>query len=150
MIAWLWETCGQRGLELVVDRQGGRTRYAPLLAALLPRARLEVVRERPGRCEYRLTAPPEGGRGRRVSARRMRIVFAERAELRSLPVALASCLAKYARETCMDAFNVYFGALQSGLRPTAGYTTDGRRWLAEAVAALHEAGLDPDVLVRAR
>jgi len=36
----------------------------------------------------------------------------------------------------MDAFNAYFAELQPGLRPTAGYTTDGRRWLAEARSAL--------------
>ena len=80
----------------------------------------------------------------------MRIAFAERAENASLPVALASCLAKHARETCMRAFNAYFGSLQPGLRRTAGYRPDGRRWLREARAAIIASGLRAFELVRQR
>jgi hypothetical protein len=50
----------------------------------------------------------------------------------------------------MNAFNAYFGALQPGLRPTAGYVTDGRRWLAEARTALARAGVEEKNLVRER
>ena len=64
--------------------------------------------------------------------------------------ALASCLAKYTRETCMAAFNAYWCERQPGLKPTAGYTTDGRRWVAEAEATLARADLPDDVLVRRR
>ena len=32
----------------------------------------------------------------------------------------------------MEAFNNWFEARQPGLKPTAGYTTDGRRWLEDA------------------
>jgi ribonuclease HII len=80
----------------------------------------------------------------------MRIVFQERAESVSFPVALASCLAKYARETWMEGFNAYFASLQSGLLPTAGYVTDARRWLEEAGPALALCGLDRTALVRER
>ena len=65
-------------------------------------------------------------------------------------VALASCLAKYARETVMEGFNEYFGRLQPDLQPTAGYTTDGRRWLKDAEACLREAGVERSLLVRDR
>lgn len=80
----------------------------------------------------------------------MRVVFAERCEERSFSVALASCLAKYGRELGMMAFNRYFGGLQPGLKPTAGYTTDGRRWLKEAKPALSLAGVPQGVLIRDR
>jgi len=86
----------------------------------------------------------------RDAGRGMRILFAERAEQGSLPVALASCLAKYTRETCMAGFNAYWCERQPGLKPTAGYTTDGRRWVAEAESALVRAALPDDVLVRRR
>jgi hypothetical protein len=88
-------------------------------------------------------------RGGRV-VRHMRITFAERAETISFSAALASCLAKYARETCMDAFNAYFESLQPGLKPTAGYRNDAWRWLEEAVTAIERSGLERSDLVRER
>ncbi|MEM7310924.1 MAG: hypothetical protein AAF682_29915 [Planctomycetota bacterium] len=123
----LWEEQGEARPQVVVDRQGGRMRYGPLLARGLPDADVRLVREDEGHSEYEVVA-----RDRR---RAMRLVIVEKAEDRAFPVALASCLAKYARELVMGAFNAYFEELQPGLRPTAGYTTDGRRWLEEAEPA---------------
>ena len=37
-----------------------------------------------------------------------------------------------------------------GLRPTAGYVQDGRRWVAEAQRALADSGLAREVVERAR
>jgi hypothetical protein len=96
------------------------------------------------------SAAPGSRAGTERTPRRMRVVFAERAESLSFCVALSSCLAKYARETCMNAFNEYFGSLQPGLRPTAGYTTDGWRWLAEAEPAIARSGVALEHLVRRR
>ena len=120
-------------------------RYGPLLRETFPEARIAVLREDRPRSDYLLVARASDG-----APLRMRVAFAERAERASLPVALASCLAKYTRELCMTAFNAYFGALQPGLRPTAGYFTDGRRWLADARAALESAGVEGRDLVRDR
>jgi len=50
----------------------------------------------------------------------------------------------------MEAFNAYFTSLQPDLRPTAGYTTDGRRWLKDAAPALATAQLQDRVLLRER
>ncbi len=138
----LWERHASHGLHLSVDRHGGRAHYGPLLARGFPEAAVERVRETPGLSEYRLAE--------RAGPRRMRILFAERAESRSFAVALASCLAKYVREACMQAFNAYFAELAPELRPTAGYSQDGRRWIREATPHLARAGLDPLELVRER
>lgn len=138
----LWERHGAEDLHLVVDRHGGRFHYGPLLGRAFPEAQVELVRERPSLAEYRLAE--------RDGPRRLRLLFAEKGESRSFATALASCLAKYARETCMQAFNAYFCGLAPDLKPTAGYTEDGRRWLAEATPHLERAGLDPQVLVRRR
>ena len=89
-------------------------------------------------------------RGAPAAPRRMALEFTAQGELRSFPVALASCLAKYARETEMDAFNAYFGEHQPDLRPTAGYRNDGWRWLAEARTALERTAVDETTLVRER
>jgi hypothetical protein len=136
----LFDDHAREGLDLLVDRHGGRMRYAPLLRETFPEATVTIFDEESCRSEYRVT---DGSRW-------MRIVFAERAESASLPVALASCLAKHARETCMRGFNAYFLSLQPGLRGTAGYLNDGRRWLREARSALAAAGLPDSELVRAR
>ncbi len=131
-------------LKLVIDRLGGRSRYGRLLESALPECEIVGRREGSQRSEY-LLGPRRGGQGERL-----RVLFAERAEQGSFAVALASCLAKYARETAMQAFNEYFCARQSGLKPTAGYTSDGRRWLREAEAALRASGIGPERLVRTR
>jgi len=143
LLRHLWDAHGHEGVHVIVDRQGGRFHYARLLLRGFPSAGLSSVFESPAHSEYRLESKEPGGRT-------MRLTFAEGAERRAFSVALASCLAKYAREVCMDAFNRYFGALQPGLRPTAGYTTDGRRWMREAAPALERARVSREVLVRER
>jgi len=50
----------------------------------------------------------------------------------------------------MRAFNDYFGSLQPGLKPTAGYFSDGWRWLEEAAPAIALSGLHRSRLVRER
>ena len=141
----LWKEHAREGVDLVVDRHGGRARYEALLRETIPEARVGVVQEGRPRSEYVLAARAGDG-----APLRLRVAFAERAEQASLPVALASCLAKYARELFMNAFNAYFGARQPGLRPTAGYVADGRRWLREARPALASAGIGERELVRDR
>ena len=138
----LWQRHAHEGLHVVTDRQGGRFRYGPLLAARFPGAEVRVLGESPQRSEYLVLEPR--------AERRMHLCFAEGAEDQSLGVALASCLAKYTREVCMEAFNAYFSALQPGLQPTAGYTSDGRRWMTEAAPAIVRAGLVPEALLRSR
>lgn len=140
-LAHVWRAYAPEGVELVVDRHGGRMRYAALLRATYPDAEVAIESEIPARSVYRLRGP---------DGRRLRVTFAEKADALSFPVALASCCAKYARELCMDAFNAHFTRLQPALAPTAGYTTDARRWLADAGPALALAGFGPEALIRTR
>lgn len=136
----LWRDHGEEGVLAWVDRQGARKRYGPLVGEICPGARVEILHETGTDCAYRLSQ----------GTRRMELRFTVRAEERALPVALASCLAKYGRELAMDAFNAYFAALAPDLKPTAGYVTDARRWLRDAGPTLDGAGLPPRCLVRER
>jgi hypothetical protein len=138
----LWTAHGAEHPLVVIDRQGGRMRYGPLLARGLPEATVTLVSETDERSEYRLAE--------RGGPRAARLVIVEKAENQAFPVALASCFAKYARELAMGAFNAYFAELQPGLKPTAGYRTDGWRWLEEARPALERAGLPRNLVVRER
>jgi hypothetical protein len=143
----LWQTFGTEGLHAILDRQGGRSHYGGLIKRTFPTCRVQTITEGGPYCEYRVyeRAGENGG-----PPRRMRLCFAERGEERSFAVALASCLAKYGRELSLTAFNSYFGARQPDLRPTAGYTTDGRRWLEDAAATVRDADLAEGVLIRTR
>lgn len=168
VLVHLWNRFAHEELDVMVDRHGGRMRYAGLLARTFEGCDVTIVREEPSYSEYVVrsdvgvrehnsrveesravagSAKLENAVGH---ARHMRIAFAERAEGASFSVALASCLAKYARETCMHAFNAYFATLQPDLKPTAGYTTDGRRWIEDARPAIERSGLTQRELVRER
>jgi ribonuclease HII len=144
LLEHLWESFVEENLSVFVDRMGGRSHYGRWLSSRFPEASLRVRQESSSLSEYVLAREVRG------VERRMRVVFAERCEERSFSVALASCFAKYGRELGMTAFNSYFGGLQPGLKPTAGYTTDGRRWLKDAEPALSLAGVPQGVLVRDR
>jgi len=136
----LWKAYGAEGLELVIDRHGGRKKYASLLSHDFAETFVEVVREGPKWSAYTLHG----------DGRKMRVTFVARGEERSFAVALGSCMAKYVREISMSAFNEYFSDLQDGLQPTAGYWTDGQRWLEEAGEAVKRAGVDLGKIVRQR
>ena len=138
----VWTTHAENDLRVTVDRQGGRARYGPLLARGFPEAEVVLLSEERGLSTYRIEE--------RAGPRSMYVEFREKGEDHSFSTALASCLAKYSRETVMAAFNSYFSALQPDLRPTAGYTTDGRRWLEDARPALRAAELAEGVLIRER
>jgi len=142
----LWDSQADGGLRAVIDRQGGRWRYGPHLGRSFPDASVQLVTEAPKYSEYDVV----GRAGDGVGDRRLRLAFAEKAEDHSFAVALASCLAKYARELAMASFNRYFEALQPGLHPTAGYFKDGRRWVAEAQKALADSGLQRKTVERIR
>lgn len=127
-------------LVIVCDRQGGREHYGPLLRQMFEAWSLEVLAESPARSDYRLS---QGDRS-------ATLIFAEKAESLSISVALASMLAKYLREATMHRFNAYWHTHDPTLKPTAGYWTDGLRFLADLQPTLDRLGIDRAVLTRAR
>ena len=78
------------------------------------------------------------------------IRFGKDADAEHFPTALASLAAKQTRERMMDLFNDWFGGRIPGLRPTKGYATDGKRWLADTMDCLMEIGVDPEAVKRNR
>lgn len=119
---------GEAGLavRVVCDRQGGRTDYEGYLSRLVPGSRIEVLEQTVERGRYELKG----------AGRSMVVIFQTQAESRCLPVALASMAAKLVRETAMAGFNRFWSSRVPELKPTAGYATDGARWLREAGGVL--------------
>ena len=131
---------GERNLVIVCDRQGGREHYGQNLRLMFGDWSLEIVREADGRSDYRLHK-----RGHVA-----RITFCEKAEAQCLPVALASMVSKYLREGFMGRFNAWWLAKQPGLLSTAGYHSDGMRFLADIAATRKKLGIADDELIRSR
>ncbi len=117
---------------IVCDKHGGRNRYGELLQRQFPDTLIEVHGESRARSTYRW-----GPRDARIE-----IQFRVGGES-FMPTGLASMASKYLREISMRAFNQYWRRRVTGLKPTAGYPLDARRFHAEI--ALHQIKLDiPD------
>ncbi len=80
----------------------------------------------------------------------VRLIFREKAESQSMSVALASMLSKYLREGLMRRFNAFWKTHLPELPPTAGYYTDGQRFLRDIDAKRQELGIPDDLLIRSR
>ncbi len=111
-------------VRVVCDRQSGRLDYENIVARAFPGepVALDARTDRASRYLVR-----DG---------RVALHFETEAEDRHLPVALASMAAKLVRELMMARFNRFFAARCPGVRPTAGYVLDARRWLEETRDAL--------------
>jgi len=136
----LWQTAAREEAFVLVDRHGGRLRYRKLLCDAFPECACDIEREGTDGSVYRISR----------SQRTMWVAFKEKAESRALPVALASMTAKYVREVYMHAFNEYWCAQLDGLKPTAGYALDGKRFLNDIAPLIERERLDTHALVRGR
>ena len=59
-------------------------------------------------------------------------------------------LCKYLREAFMHRFNNWWGPQLPGLKPTAGYYTDGMRWLGATAELRRSLGTLDTQLIRSR
>ncbi|MBB77194.1 MAG: hypothetical protein CMJ75_22030 [Planctomycetaceae bacterium] len=121
------------------DKHGGRSRYGPLLQETFPEYLIEVVCEGREQSVYRWGPANE----------RVEIGFVTGGE-QFLPAALASMTAKYLRELAMFAFNQFWTCLLPGLRPTAGYPVDAKRFKEEIETTQRQLGIADDSLWRKR
>jgi hypothetical protein len=124
---------------VLCDRHGGRMRYAPLLQSVFDERPVVVVGEAKEEAVYRLS-----GEGPAVEFR-----FTVKGE-RYLPTALASMTAKYVRELSMRAFNAFWQGHVPGLRATAGYPVDARRFADQIRPAQASLGIDDRDVWRCR
>lgn len=136
----LIRTFADQGLVIFCDRQGGREHYGSLLRLMFEDWRLEITRETEGHSEYRL----------KKTNCVVRILFREKAEAQCLPVAAASMLSKYLREMLMHRFNRFWQQHLPGLSPTAGYYTDGLRFLQDIQMKRQELGISDSEIIRSR
>jgi ribonuclease HII len=127
-------------LEAVCDRQGARSRYAALLQQRFPARFVRVLGEGPKLSAYDLGGKPAPARAR----------FQVKADASWVAVGVASMIAKYLREVHMAALNAWILREAPKVRPTAGYWTDGLRFLSQTAEARARLRVDDAVFVRQR
>ncbi|TDJ59207.1 MAG: hypothetical protein E2O40_00420 [Planctomycetota bacterium] len=138
LIDAIWSRWPDDHPRIIIDRHGGRTRYGDGFERALAGTTAEVVAETTSMSRYILSRA-----GSKVT-----VSFATEADGRFLPVALASMLAKYVRELLMLRLNCFFRARMPQLKPTAGYFTDGRRYLTEIKPLIKQMNVTQSQLVR--
>ena len=121
-----------------IGKQGGRTFYLPGLVREF--GSVWVVQESKETSIYEFR---DGGR-------RVRIEFLMDGEDRDFCIALSSIVGKYLREGAMRLFNEYWIRQLSGLRRTAGYGADARRFYGEIRPHLERLRIEPDAVLRKR
>ena len=132
--------------HIIADRCGGIVHYRNAMTRSWPDRRVRCIREEADASSYRVGQPGNA----RLSDGSILLTFATAAEDAAFPTALASCLAKYVRESMMHCLNRWFGSRDPDVRPTAGYTTDGRRFLEDVRPIIEREGIDRKALVRSR
>ncbi len=140
LLAEAWTMPGPAERVALLDKEGGRDSYLPLLVPAFPRAR--VVRRGVEGPELSTYVLEQAGVRLAVEVRPRSEAF--------LPVAVASMLAKYVRELHMEALNAFWTREVPGLRPTAGYPEDADRFLGEIEPARAALGIPRESFVRCR
>jgi ribonuclease HII len=107
---------------------------------MFPEMELKVLKEEDSISSYQLY----------TSYKNVKIDFAVKADAIFLPVCLASMVSKYLREQLMGCINSYFVEKCRTLKPTAGYWTDGKRFINDLKTIAPQIQFDPNQLIRCR
>ena len=126
--------------RVVVDKLGGRAFYEDKLASAFPMMPICVIEEerRGSAYEIELADGP------------LALEFRMKGDDRFFAVALASMAAKYTREALMLCFNRYWQSHCPEIAYTAGYWTDGQRFLGDLEKAGLLGSVPREQLVRGR
>lgn len=127
-------------VEVHVDKIGGRNAYGHVVSGAFPDGWTVTEHESLQTSRYRVES----------LGRDLAIEFRPEADKTSLAVALASMLAKYLREVSMRQFNAYWHAQRPGLKPTAGYPVDAKRFFDEIRPLLPRLDLTESAVWRLR
>lgn len=122
--------------NIAVDKLGGRAFYSDMLQSIFPFKSIKILEEGPARSIYKTND--------------IEIGFYRSGDALFSHVALASIFSKYVRECFMRLFNDYWTRIEKGLKPTAGYPVDAKRFIEEVKPLALKQGLDPEAYIRIR
>jgi ribonuclease HII len=127
-------------IHFLVDHQGGRTHYAGELLKLFAPDDITILAESAELSSYKLE----------FDKKCVNMTFLVKADLNHFAPALASMTSKYLREIMIHKLNTHFAGLDSTIKPTAGYWSDGKRFLSDLETKLAHIKIDKNILVRSR
>lgn len=119
--------------SITVDKQGGRKFYKEYLQELIPGNKIMIIKEEDTHSHYTLG--------------NIDIHFKAKADSSDFTVALSSMFSKYMRELAMLSFNMYWDKKLPGIKRTAGYYTDGMRFI-DDLRISNQLPADLDILIR--
>jgi ribonuclease HII len=127
-------------LDIVVDRQGGRSHYQRQLQLMFGESQLRIIHEDQDRSSYEM----------KIGQRKIRVHFVVGADSKFLPVSLASMACKYLREVLVENINNYFLSFNPAIKPTAGYWQDGLRFIEDIKTHIPNLSFNENQLIRCR
>ncbi|MDF1661821.1 MAG: hypothetical protein P1V97_08615 [Planctomycetota bacterium] len=127
-------------IYFVCDKLGGRDKYSRVLGELFPGRVITIKEEGSKQSHYSI------GDGKRT----VEVRFMQKADSKSMAVALSSMLCKYIREIFVEQFNKHFQAQKPGLKATAGYPQDARRYLDDIQDLVENLSVPKEWLIRSR
>jgi len=143
LLYYLWPKLWADGdglARIYADRLGGRMRYLGPLQRVLGDCSFTVIEESEAVSGYRIADGP----------RTAELFYGVDFDQQHLPVAFASMVSKYIRELFMELINTWWARHVPDLVPTAGYYTDGKRFLKQIAPAVAALGVDMSLLQRSR
>jgi len=127
-------------LDIVIDRQGGRSHYQRQLQLMFGESQLRIIHEDQDRSSYEM----------KTNNRKIRVHFVVGADGKFLPVSLASMACKYLREVLVENINNYFLSFNPAIKPTAGYWQDGLRFIEDIKTHIPNLSFNTNQLIRCR
>jgi ribonuclease HII len=125
-------------LTFHIDKHGGRNAYAAQIQHALSADFVQPLREGMSASVYQVLGV----------GRDMRLTFRPRCDSAHFCTALASMVSKYLRERLMEEFNRFWLERTPGLKPTAGYPGDARRFFDAIRPAAEQLGIAEAALWR--
>jgi ribonuclease HII len=133
------DTAGQ-AISFFIDKHGGRNHYAAALQTAFDHGVVLARTEGALQSVYEVIDHNQS----------VAVTIEPRAEESHFCVALASMVSKYLRELLMLEFNRFWQQRIPGLRPTAGYPGDAKRYWNEIAGVVKKMGIRGEALWRSR
>lgn len=140
LIKSIWDNSCDDNIQIIVDRQGGRSHYRKKLQTMFPDLEMAIIGESDSLSSYELKG----------AQKQMRIHFVTKADQKHLPVSLASMVSKYVRELLVERINCYWQSHHAELKPTAGYWKDGLRFIADLKKHVPHVIYESEKFIRSR
>ncbi len=136
----IFECYGKYKPKVLIDKHGGRNYYEKLLAQNFEGCSIGPIIEGNHVSTYSVKS----------ESTEMDVSFIVGADSKYFPTALSSMFSKYIRELFIKLFNAFWQEKVHGIKPTAGYPEDARRFLSQINDVKNKLNISDDILIRVK